>query len=273
MGLDLSSTLDRCKAYAPRMSTVAVFSHSTALRLHGAPLPSSLPEALHVTMPVPGRAPAVAGVVGHRQRLASFERTQLNGLAVASPAAAWAQSAELLSRDDLIAVGEYFITGNPFARQLPLCDLVDLRTAAQLRERGAGHRVRMAALAEIRAGALSRPETLVRLLLARCGLPDPVVNGEVLGARGEFIAMLDLQWPGFRVALEYQGDHHREQGQFRRDISRLERLIDADWLVVQVTAAELFGDPRAIVERVARRLRSRGWVGRIDLRLVAAFQR
>ena len=126
---------------------------------------------------------------------------------------------------------------------------------------------------EMREGAFSRPETFTRLLVTRCGLPQPLINADVLGARGEFIAMPDLQWTRYRVALEYQGDHHRGSRQFRDDIARLEKLIDADWLVVQVTAAELFDNPAIVVERVARRLRSRGWTGCIDLRRLVTFQR
>ena len=83
--------------------------------------------------------------------------------------------------------------------------------------------------------------------------------------------MPDLHWPGYRVALEYQGDHHREKKRFRADISRLERLVDGGWLVIQVTAKELYGDPQVIVERVARRLASRGWAGRIHLRHLTTF--
>jgi hypothetical protein len=273
LGLDLDATLDMCLAYTPRMPHLAVFSHSTAARLWSMPLPASQLNDLHVVVPIGQRAPRGRGVVGHQQRLLADKRRILNDMAVASPAATWAQIGEILSVDDLIAVGEHIITGNPYEKRLPLATLDELSAATGARHRGPGQRNRIAALPQIRDGALSRPETFVRLLLTRCGLPEPAINAAVLSARGEFIAMPDLQWPEFRVALEYQGDHHREKGQFRRDVSRLERLIDADWLVVQVTAAELFGDPRVIVERVARRLRSRGWTGRIHLHRVATFQR
>lgn len=271
-GLDLDETHDLCRAYVPRMPLGAVFTHSTAARLRQMPLPRDMARELHVTVPVGRRAPRGRGVIGHQQRLGPDELTTVRGLAVASPAATWAQLGELLGVDDLIAVGEYIITGNPYEKRLPLASMNDLRAAAEVRLHGAGHRARMAAIAEIREGALSRPETFVRILLTRCGLPEPLINADVVGACAEFIAMPDLQWPEFRVALEYQGDHHRGQKQFRSDVARIEKLIDADWLVVQVTAAELFGNPRIVVERVERRLRSRGWVGRIHLPRAVTFQ-
>lgn len=270
-GLDLDQLESRCRAYAARMHPAAVFSHTTAARVWGAPLPLGVDEAVHVTVPVPRRAPSGRGVVGHQQRLTASECRLVNGLAVASPAATWAQVAELLSVEDVIAVGEHMLTGNPYEKRLPLCDRSDLEAAISERLRGPGHRVRVAALVEVREGPLSRPESLLRILLVRCGLPEPVINGDVLDPAGRFIAMPDLLWPEFRVALEYQGDHHREKRQFRKDISRLERLADEGWLIIQVSASELYANPQLIVERVARRLASRGWDGRIHLRRITRF--
>ena len=270
-GLDLSELLDRCRAYSAHMASDAVFSHTTAARIWQLPLPLAIPDELHVTVSIGHRAPEGAVSRGHQQRIAAAEHMTHRGLAVASPAATWAQVAELVALEDLTAIGEHMITGNPYEKRLPLATLTELTAAAAVRSRGPGHRRRMLSLKEMTDGAFSRPETHVRLLLERCGIPRALINADVLGARGEFIAMPDLQWPEFRVALEYQGDGHRTARRFRRDIARLEKLIDADWLVIQVTAAELYSDPRVIVERVARRLASRGWWGRIRLRQLTTF--
>ena len=270
-GLDLTNLRDHCLAYSARMHPAGVISHTTAARLWGMPLPLAIPDELHVTVPVPHRAPSGLEVVGHQQRLSPRERVHLDGLAVASPAATWAQLGELLSVEDLLAVGEHMITGNPYEKRLALAEMADLLESIAVRPRGPGHRIRVAAVSEMRSGPLSRPESFVRVLLVRCGIPNPLINEDVCSVRGEFIAMPDLQWPEFRVALEYQGDHHREKKRFRADIARLERLIDAGWIVVQVSASELYGNPAIIVDRVARRLASRGWVGRINLRRLTAF--
>ena len=270
LGLDLGELENQCLAYSARMHPDAVFRHSTAALRWGIPLPLNVDSSIHVTVPVPHRAPSGRGLICHQQRFNSNERRTLGGLTTASPAATWAQLAELLSRDDLIAVGEHIITGNPFENRLPLAGIDELAMAMRVRSRGPGHRLRLAALAEMREGALSRPETFVRLLVTRCGIPQPLINGDVYD-NGSFLAMPDLHWPEFRVALEYQGDHRREKERFRADISRLERLVDAGWLVIQVTAKELYGDPQVIVERVARRLASRGWGGRIHLRHLTKF--
>lgn len=272
-GLDLARLDQRCRAYAARMHHGAAFSHSTAAALWGMPLPRHLEDSvLHVTVPVGRRAVGGAGVVGHQQRLAEDEVSEVDGLRVVTPAAAWAQLAELVSEPDLVAAGDFLLTGLPLADLLPLATLDELAAASAVRVGGPGARKRGPALGEVRAGSFSRPESLARILLTRAGIPEPVLNSPVHDARGTFVAMPDLQWPEWRVALEYEGDHHREREAYRRDIARLERLVDAGWVVIRVSAAELFGDPRLVVTRVERRLQARGWPGHIHLRQIARFE-
>lgn len=91
-----------------------------------------------------------------------------------------------------------------------------------------------------------------------------------MGPRG---LMPDLRWHRYRTCLEYLGDGHRSISQFRFDVGRNERFLDEEWLVMKVTADDLFDRPRELVARLARRLRSRGWVGTIDLTQVGRFLR
>ncbi|TBN57284.1 hypothetical protein EYE40_07660 [Glaciihabitans arcticus] len=120
---------------------------------------------------------------------------------------------------------------------------------------------------------MSRPESLSRLLFDRAGLPEALINTPVYDDRGAFLAMPDESWPEFRVAYEYEGDYHREVGQFRRDLGRVERLIDHDWAVTKASADDLYGAPIALVQRVARRLTRAGWTGRPILRQLGNFRR
>jgi very-short-patch-repair endonuclease len=73
---------------------------------------------------------------------------------------------------------------------------------------------------------------------------------------GFFVARVDFAWPERKVALEYDGLWHAEPGQFARDRRRLNRLREAGWTVVFVTAEDL-RSPRALVDRVARALSAR----------------
>ena len=63
-------------------------------------------------------------------------------------------------------------------------------------------------------------------------------------------ALVDLSWPEFLVVVEYEGDPHRDKDRFRRDIHRLERLADHQWLVVRVSADDLLLRPEETVSRM-----------------------
>ncbi|MGY2127290.1 endonuclease domain-containing protein [Blastococcus sp. SYSU DS0617] len=93
--------------------------------------------------------------------------------------------------------------------------------------------------------AESPPETRVRLLLRGRGVPTPVAQYEVRHD-GRFVARVDFAWPELEVALEYDGAWHGEKGQFARDRRRLNRLQEAGWRVVFVTAADLHDPVRLL---------------------------
>jgi very-short-patch-repair endonuclease len=88
----------------------------------------------------------------------------------------------------------------------------------------------------------------MRLLILAAGLPAPVAQ-YVVEHRGRFVARVDLAWPEFRLALEYDGLWHAEPGQFARDRQRLNGLTAAGWRVVFATAADLHR-PAALLARL-----------------------
>lgn len=53
------------------------------------------------------------------------------------------------------------------------------------------------------------------------------------------IGVVDLGWQDRRLAVEYEGKHHR-MGRiaFDKDIRRLEEMIECGWSVVRITAAD-----------------------------------
>ena len=264
--------VDLCRAYAARMNPAHAFSHTTAAALWGMPLPRSLDgSVIHVSAPSPLRAPEGKRVSGHRvSGLVARDRW---GLRVATPALTWVQLSETLAAHDLVAAADFAITGNPFNNLLPIATPEEL-AAAHSRGASRGRRARAFALPLVREGALSRPESLVRYLLEAAGIPPPQVNASIVDARGSFVAMPDLAWPEFTFAIEYEGDHHREVRQFRRDIRRIEVLIDLRWGVMKISADDLFDRPDELVARVIQRLKSRGWrPPRLELRQTAHFRR
>ena len=83
-------------------------------------------------------------------------------------------------------------------------------------------------------------------------MPDPVAQFEVMDGR-RLVARVDFAWPERKVALEYDGLWHAEEAQFAKDRDRLNRLREAGWQVVFVTAADL-RRPHRLLARVAAAL-------------------
>jgi very-short-patch-repair endonuclease len=102
-------------------------------------------------------------------------------------------------------------------------------------------------------------ETRLRLLLVRAGLPAPCVNRDVV-EDGAWLARPDLSYPLQRIAIEYEGDHHRtDRRQWKRDKARRRLLEDHGWLVIEVIDDDVYKTPELTVARVraARTARSR----------------
>jgi very-short-patch-repair endonuclease len=97
-------------------------------------------------------------------------------------------------------------------------------------------------------------ESRLRLLLHDAGLPQGRPQFEIRNVRGLLIGRVDLGWPAARLAVEYEGDHHRERDQFRRDIDRVNALRMAGWTVLRLTADDVLRRPDRTVAMVAAEL-------------------
>ena len=134
--------------------------------------------------------------------------------------------------------------------------------------RGRGAACARRALRDVRVGAESPMETLLRLLLLRAGLPEPQLNPAV--DVGDGILHPDLLYPEWRVVLEYEGDGHRtDQRQWRRDIARREAFESAGWRVIRVHRDDVLAEPEAFLARVCRILAQR----QRDVRPMSALAR
>jgi len=119
------------------------------------------------------------------------------------------------------------------------------------RHRGGRGRCQVATVLELSdTGAQSPRETWLRLLLMRSGFPRPRTQIPVTDDRGRVKYYLDMGWEAIKVAVEYDGDHHRtDRTQFAKDVVRLEELADLGWLIVRVVADNREAD---VLERVQR---------------------
>ena len=72
---------------------------------------------------------------------------------------------------------------------------------------------------------------------------------------------LDMAYPGYRVAVEYDGRQHAEGAQFEIDADRWYAIEREGWIVVRALAHHL-RSPGLVADRVREALTSRGWAPR-----------
>lgn len=133
-------------------------------------------------------------------------------------------------------------------------------TAFAGRHRGARGTRRVATVAALLdPRADSPPETRTRVKIVLAGLPRPVVRLELRDEIGQLIHELDLAWPRYRVAVEYDGRDHARDDRRWRDVDRLDALRRDRWEIITVTSRQL-ARPLWVPRRVGEALMERGWV-------------
>lgn len=198
------------------------------------------------------------GTIGH-EASGVFDIELVFALPTVSAISAWCQLSVMLPVTDLVAVGDAIVTGrrNGRRREAPRGTIADLDAARRRWGRRRGARALAEALPLVRSGAESRPETLTRLLIVGAGLPEPEIGIAVVVEEGREVLHPDLAYREWRIALEHEGEHHRDPARWKRDITRREKFEAAGWRVIRVTSDDLFGAPDAFIARLRRVIRSR----------------
>ncbi len=94
-------------------------------------------------------------------------------------------------------------------------------------------------LSLVDAGAESPRESWLRMMLIDNDYPRPTTQIPVLGEDGYPRYYLDMGWEDIKVAVEYDGEHHRnDQKVYRKDIGRLEYIASLGWIVVRVVKGD-----------------------------------
>lgn len=201
-------------------------------------------DEVELTVP-PHRHPVrAAGVRVRRARLDPAHLTERDGVPVTTAPATAVRLAALLPGDEGVVAVDRFVA----MRRATLDDIRTLAAAAT----GPGSARARSACALADGQAESPPETRLRLMIGRSGLLRPVAQFRVT-YESRFVARVDFAWPDRRLALEYDGLWHAEPGQFEDDRDRLNRLREAGWQVIFVTAADL-RRPDRLLARIARAL-------------------
>ncbi len=242
-----TDTAQRLRAILLKFPQVAA-GHVTAARLYGWPLPWHQPQLPTHVFSADGNARIrVQGIRFHRTTL--FTSRLFFDLPVLEPADAFISLGADLDVDDLVRVGDAAV-GNWHGP--PLITLEKL-TAAVVGTRRIRSRGRLlTALDLVRPTVDSPRETDLRLWLRSVGLPEPTVHPQIFCAELSRVVEPDLGYEHARLALEYDGDHHRtSKGQWNSDIARDEAMRQEGWTVLRVTGRT---DYRLLEAKIRRHL-------------------
>lgn len=242
------TVLERAQAFQLRMPARAFFCSLTAAQIMGIPLPPRLaggwaagsvdasnPAPLHVGMPAPLRALRAAGTIGHKLQMGADDLLVWAGLRMTTPTRTWCDLAGSLDLEDLVAAGDYLVH-----HRHPLTSPAALEAGLACHPGRRGRRRLLEAFPLLDDRAESPPESVIRVTVVRAGIVGLCANVPITDARGHVFARADLCFPAHRVIFEYQGDYHRsEPGRWRKDRTRIARLVAAGWHVVEIAADEL----------------------------------
>ena len=204
---------------------------------------------IHVTRPSSTPGSVRPGIVCHRMRLADGDTVSVGGVRITSRLRTWLDLATLLSLTELVAIGDYLVCAHPADFPRPRAPFLSVEQMlgyleAQRRVRGLPAARRAAAL--VRVGADSVPETELRLAIIEAGLREPALNYAIRDAMGRAVAWPDQAFVDLKLALQYDGEHHRSAEQQASDNWRNRIVADLGWDQLIVSAADV---------------RSRGWGG------------
>ncbi|WP_258175634.1 endonuclease domain-containing protein [Bifidobacterium callitrichos] len=274
-----ADAIRRCTDAAKSVGRRLLFGMTTSLALHCVPIPDDCDldtTVLHTVASDKTRRTRASGNAGNItmtshlwQPLPQDGNTRINRHVYALDLFhTWAQLSVHLPLESLVVLGDAIIT--VMARQAALAQGRDaqeihreLTRFTDTLPKYKGKRACRTASSLIRFGSDSPPETRERLSLLRHGLPDMVLNYVVEDAlfRSGVAMTLDMAWPEYRVAIEYDGDHHRtDRKQWKRDQEKRNQLQSCGWLVFIATGATLANETaRAeFALKIARALASRG---------------
>jgi hypothetical protein len=220
------------------------------------------PETFHIIRPEGAAHLNRPHIIVHRMKLHDDEITIVHGIPVTTPERTWLDMAEMLSVDEVVALGDSCVRvprADLEGRDRPHCDVSDLQRMIFRHKGKPGIRNAREAIGLIRVGSDSPQETMLRLAIVRAGLPEPELNKPIITDDGVRHHEPDLSYRRYRIGIEYDGEHHGGAEQIVRDITRSERYVAVGWTEVRVSRQHMHNDAKAAVDKVRSSLLQAGW--------------
>jgi hypothetical protein len=225
----------------------------TAARLYGFPVPWNADKRLHVARESKGLTKNRKSIVFHRYEWLRPEN--FFGLPLITPAQLFIELARVLTVGQLVELGDAAV-GRWHGGPLTTIDEIRAGLAARCRVRGRLTAER--ALDLVRDDVDSPTETKLRLQLIDAGLPEPVVHPAVMCPLIGAQLHPDMGYPSIKLAIEYEGDHHRSSpAQFAEDNRRISALQAEGWTVIRVSKRS---DMTEICRLITHHLRAGGLI-------------
>ena len=225
-------------AVARRMPSEFAFSGLTAAWLLGLDVEPSEPVEVTIDREVPVRARA--GVKLRRAALDESDVTIRNGFRMTSP---MRTVRDLGSRSDVVEA----VVAIEMAIRAGIVTMQQLSQYVATHPGEKGIRRLRRATAHSDPRAESPMETRLRMALVKGRLPTPCVQVNLKDASGAFVGRVDLYYPDRRLAIEYDGDIHRER--LVSDLRRQNALLNAGYRLLRFTATDL-RTPASVVAQV-----------------------
>ncbi|BAS10376.1 hypothetical protein AHiyo4_37980 [Arthrobacter sp. Hiyo4] len=235
-------------------------SHETAAIFFDLGLPPWLGQEPRVHFSKPHGLPRVrrSGVIGHRVHVIPGEVVEMDGIRVSVPPRTWLDLAHQLPLRYLVALGDQLIRmPRPELefRSVPFAHKEGLRLLIRQHPNMQGVEKARLALDEMRVGSDSFPETFLRLALLDAHLPEPELQLR-LDPDNPRSPAADLGYRKHRIAVQYDGAHHRTREQQTRDNRRDEFFISAGWSYFKPNADDLADGFQELIARIKRARRA-----------------
>jgi len=230
-------------AIARRLPAGAAFAGNTAAWLHGLDVLPCSPIEVTIPKPIGSRRRARASV--SRATLAAEEIVLRRGL----PTTSAIRSLVDLGSKSKLTEGVVAVDMFLHAR---LVTIPELRTYVSEHPgaKGIARLRRVVDLAEPKAE--SPMETRLRMLLVLAGLPRPEVQVPIHDEMGRFLGRPDLLYRVQRLAIEYDGDNHRDR--LVDDNRRQNSLVGAGIRLLRFTASDVYRTPDTVAMQVRHAL-------------------
>lgn len=160
----------------------------------------------------------------------------VDGIACIRPARAIVDIARRASTASAVVAGDA-------ALHRDVCTVSELLAELELVRGFPGYQRAQRAVAMMDARSESALESRSRVSMVEDGLPAPVLQHEIVDARGRFLARVDFAWPEQRVVgeadgmIKYQG--HDLRAVLDREKHRGDRIAEQGWRVIRWSSADL----------------------------------